>query len=494
MFDKIKQLSGHVLVYGFGNVGNRVVGFLLIPVYSRYLAPEDYGVLALVAMLGQILYTLMNMGQSSALFRTYFRHDDPKDRETVVATSLWLILGLSCPIGLLALVLSKPLSSLLTGSPVYTVWVVLAIAGVTFKVLLRLPMAVLRAREQSRRYAGISVAQTVVGLVLAIVFVVGLHLGGRGVLLSQLVAELAVCAYVLPATLRGVSFRFSRRDAHDLLTYGLALVPAALLSFLIHLSDRYFLKYYVSVSAVGIYALGYRFGEILYFVILAFELAYPPFLFGHLKNPEARPLFARVCTYYLALMGLIWLCVSLLAEEIVTIMAAPAYHEAYRVIPWIAGAFLFQGIGAVWNVGMQVNRVVKYRLLMSASTAILCLSVNFLLIPRFGMMGAAASALTAFVYQFIIQVLIGHRLYPIPYEWGRVLRLSAVGVGIYAVGSLIGWGSIPIALLGKGVLLLSAPLFLYATGFFEAGEVTGVKALVADFRRGRAVVRPVEGA
>ena len=68
---------------------------------------------------------------------------------------------------------------------------------------------------------------------------------------------------------------FSRRDASDLLSYGLALVPAALLSFLIHLSDRYFLKYFVSVSAVGIYALGYRFGEILYFAILAFELAYP---------------------------------------------------------------------------------------------------------------------------------------------------------------------------------------------------------------------------
>ena len=63
MFDKIRRLTGHVLVYGFGNIGNRVVGFLLIPVYSRYLTPEDYGVLALVAMLGQILYTIMNMGQ-----------------------------------------------------------------------------------------------------------------------------------------------------------------------------------------------------------------------------------------------------------------------------------------------------------------------------------------------------------------------------------------------------------------------------------------------
>ena len=109
MFDKIKQLIGHVLIYGFGNIGNRIVGFLLIPVYSRYLTPADYGVLALVGMFDQILYAVMNMGQSSALFRTYFAHDDAKGHETVVTTSLWLIVCLSMPIGLLGLVLSKRL-------------------------------------------------------------------------------------------------------------------------------------------------------------------------------------------------------------------------------------------------------------------------------------------------------------------------------------------------------------------------------------------------
>ena len=90
----------------------------------------------------------------------------------------------------------------------------------------------MRAREQSRSYAVSSVVQTIVGLALAIIFVVGLHLGGRGVLLSQLVAELALCVFLFPATLRGMRLLvFSRRDASDLLTYGLALVPAALLSF-----------------------------------------------------------------------------------------------------------------------------------------------------------------------------------------------------------------------------------------------------------------------
>src|SRR5207248_6534638 len=121
------------------------------------------------------------------------------------------------------------------------------------------------------------------------------------------------------------------------------------------------------------------------------------------------------------------------------------------------------------------------------------LSINFLLIPTFGMMGAAAAALIAFVFQCTLQVVVGHRLYPIPYEWGRIARLTAVGVAIYFAGAAITWSSVPAALVGKGLLLLTGPLLLYAIGFFEPGEMARVKMLFADFRRGRAAARPVGG-
>jgi len=261
------------------------------------------------------------------------------------------------------------------------------------------------------------------------------------------------------------------------------LMPGALLSFVIHLAGRYFLKIFVSVGAVGIYALGYRIGEILYIVLLAFELAYPQFVYGHLKNPDAKTIYARVCTYYLAGMGFIWLVVSLFAEETVKIMAHSSYHEAYRVVPYIAGAFLFQGLGTVWNISMFVHRIVKYRLMTSMLTATVSLGLNFLLIPRYGMMGAAGAALGSFMFQFAIQARIGYHLYPVPHEWGRILRLVGVGAGVYAVGSLIHWGSIPTALAGKGLLILAAPALLFATGFFEEGETKRLKSLVASFRR-----------
>jgi O-antigen/teichoic acid export membrane protein len=326
--------------------------------------------------------------------------------------------------------------------------------------------------------------------VLAIIFVVGLHLGGRGVLLSQLLAELILCMYLLPAMLRGLTLRVSRPDARDLLGYGLALVPAGLLSFLLHLSDRYFLKQFVSLHAVGIYALGYRFGEILSFAMSAFELAWPQFLFGHRESPEAPTLYARVCTYFLAIMGFLWLAVSLLAKELVSVMAHPSFHEAYRVVPWIAGAFLFQGLAYVANVGMQLHRVVKYRLLISGITTALNLGLNFLLIPRYGMMGAAASALASFSFQFVLQILAGSRLYRVPYEYARIGRLVLVGLTLYGMGSLIAWGSLWTALTGKTLLLICSPLLLYASGFFQPGEVDRFRASLGSLRAWRSALLP----
>ena len=484
MFDKIKTLVSHVIVYGLGNSGSRLLGFLLIPLYTRYLTPADYGILALVNVFSQVLFIVMSMGQGTSVFRTYFTHDDPERRNAVITTSLSLILGLSFPVGLVAIALANPLASLLVGTPGYASWVALGVAGMAFKTLLRLPFAVLRAREESRRYALSSSAQTLVSLGLTLMFVAGLHLGGRGVLLSQLLAELVICVYLLPVTLRGLRPKFSRDDAVDLLGYGLYQIPTALLSSLLQMSDRFFLRHFATLEAVGLYALGFRLGEVLSYAMWAFTLAWQPFIFANRKHQEAPTLFARVTTYYVALMAFLWLALSLLAEEVVRIMARPAYHEAYRVVPWVAGAFFFQSIAYVTSVGIDLYRKVQYRPVIIGVAAGANLGLNAILVPPYGMMGAAVAATVSFGLWFLLQALVSSRLYPVPYEYGRLARLAVIGGGLYLAGTVIPWGPLWAAVTGKALLLLAAPLLLYASGFFEAGELARARGLITVLRRG----------
>jgi O-antigen/teichoic acid export membrane protein len=483
MYKKLRTLIAHTLVYGLGSSGTRAIGFFLIPLYTRYLTPADYGVLALVSMFDQILFIVMNMGQSSALFRTYFSHDDPTARQTVLTTSLWLILIATLPVGLLAMVLSQPLSVLLTGSSMYTYWVAIGVGGVAMKTIGRLPFAVLRAKEASRQYSWFSCARTGIGIVLAIVFVAGLRQGGRGVLMSQLVAELAMCVVLIPLTLKGLPLKYSRRDAGDLLGYGIYLMPSGLLNFILNLGDRYFLKHFGSLSSVGLYALGYRFAEIMRFVMQAFQLAWPQFLFANKKSADAPALYARVFTYTLAVMGLIWLVLAMFAKDIVSVMAAPAFREGYRVVPLIAGAFLFDALAVVGNVGMPMHKKVKFRPLILAIVAGLDIALNLALVPTWGAIGAATAIFVTFGLKCFLEMLVGYRLYPVPYEYGRVLRLSAVGAATYWVGTSIAWGSLAMSIGGKLFILLCAPVALYATSFFEPQELRGLRVSLSSVRR-----------
>jgi len=493
MYGKLKTLIRHTVVYGLGASGTRAIGFFLIPVYTRYLTPADYGVLALVAVLDQALFIIMNMGQSTALFRTYFNHDSAEDRQTVLTTSLWLIALTALPVGLLALAFSEPLALLLTGSGGYTAWVMIGIGAVMFKTLGRLPFAVLRAKEQSQRYAWFSSARTGVGMALAIIFVVGLHLGGRGVLLSQLFAELALCAILCPLTLKGLKLKFSRRDAGDLLGYGVYLLPSGLLMFVLHLGDRYFLKHYGSLAAVGLYALGYRFAEILSFVMAAFQLAWPQFLFSNRKSPDAPALYARVFTYVVAVTGFLWLGLALFAEDIVHVMAAPAFQEAYRVVPWIAGAFFFDALAVAGNIGMPMHRKVKYRPLILTLVVAVNLGLNFTLVPRWGASGAAITVCVSSGVKLFLELIVGYRFYPVPYEYARVFRLAAVGAAAYWIGSSIAWGSLGMSVGGKLFLLLCAPLVLYATSFFVADELHRLRLSLSNVRRWSTALRAAGG-
>src|SRR5262249_13531260 len=146
-------------------------------------------------------------------------------------------------------------------------------------------------------------------------------------------------------------WRFSRKTAWDLLSFGLPLVPAGMAGFMLNLSDRYFLKLYASLHDVGLYSLGYRLGEIFWEVVWAIQLAYPQFVLSNEKSPQAAYLYARVFTYYFAGLGFVVLTLSVYAHEIVRVMAAPQYREAYQVVALIALAQLFRGFVLIGPVG-----------------------------------------------------------------------------------------------------------------------------------------------
>ena len=212
---------------------------------------------------------------------------------------------------------------------------------------------------------------------------------------------------------------FHWQDIKEQLLFGLPFVPVGAASFILDLTDRWFLKHYYSTSEVGIYSLGYRFAEILTFVVTAFQLSWPQFLFKNRKEDNAPQLYADMTTYYAALMLFLWLGLAVFAPELLRIMATPKFYPAASLIPVVSFALVFDGMGFMFNIGALFSKKTLLRTASVTVAAVVNIWLNFLLIPPYGMMGAAWSTFVGFLVQ------MSTTLYPVAARLPRALPLRS---------------------------------------------------------------------
>jgi O-antigen/teichoic acid export membrane protein len=471
MLSKFRTLLGHTLIYGLGNYGIKVVGFLLIPLYTRFLDPTDYGVMALVSMYTQAMFIMMNLGQSVSLFRFYYDHDEEEGRQRVVAAALWIVLLFAVPLSALPFLFPGLLARWLLAdeSLWYLMWI--ATATVLAKVLLRMPFSIMRAKEQSKRYAAWSLARNALATLLAVLLVAGFHLKATGVILSQFLGEVVMCLLLTGMTFRMLRVGFHWKDIREQLVFGLPLVPAGIAAFVLDLTNRWFLKHYYSVAEVGIFSLGYRFAEILTFVVTAFQLSWPQFLFSHRKEPSAPEVYAQMTNYYLASILFLWLGLSTFAPELIKIMATPQYFAAAVLIPIICFAMALDGMAFMFNIGQLFAKKTIYRSVTVCTAAVVNLVLNFVLIPRYGMMGAAWATFAGFGVQACVTLVLSQWLYPVPYHFGRLGLATGTALGIYFVSVFSPFDSLVAQLLCKAALISLYPVILVGLGYFDRADI-----------------------
>ena len=481
MIDKFRTLLGNTLIYGLGNYGVKLIGFLLIPLYTRYLSPSDYGVIALVAMYSQVMFVLMNLGQGFSLFRFYYDKDSDEARERVVAAAMWIVLLFALPLASIPLLFSGPLAATILGDSKLWYLMLIGTATVLCKVLLRMPFSLMRAGDQAHRYASWSVLRNGLTTFLALALVAGIHMGATGVVLSQFLADFTMCVLLTGVTFRMLRAGFHWDDIKKQLIFGLPLIPAGAAAFALDLLDRWFLKHYASVGEVGIYSLGYRFGEILSFVVTAFQLSWPQFVFAHRKQDDAPELFAQMTTYYTALLFFMWLGLSLAAPELLRVMATPAYFAAASVVPVVGFALALDGLTFTFNIGVLLSKKSYLRMAAVVAAAIVNLALNVLLIPRWGMMGAAWATLFGFLVQVCVALTLSLREYYVPYHWTRLLSAIGLAIGIYLASIELTMSNVILSIVVKTLLLGIYPLTLLALGFFQREDL--MRGL--DWIRGR---------
>jgi len=478
MFRQLLRLSKQSITYGLGVAVSQAVAFFLLPVYTRYLTPADYGGLEIFQTTLSILLIIFVMGLTTALFRSYFNYDDEEKRKTVVGTAFIFLTGTSFLFLLILVALAGDFSALFFGSVEYTFYFRVIFLTLFFDVGIVIAFSVFRAREESKKYAIFAVIRFLATAGLNILFVVFLHKGVLGILLGGLIAALLLYSVLLRSIIKNAKLGFSTTELKEMLSFGLPLVPAGLAAWIMTMADRYFLQFLSTSQELGLYSLGYKFGMIIQVLIVGpFNLAWAPFLLSIAKEKEARQVYSSVLTYFALVAIAVALVLSVLSKELLIVATTPPFYAAYRVVPLIAVSYVLYGCYFVFNPGTLIAKKTKYVAVIVGAGAIVNLGLDYLLIPGYGMMGAAVATVVSYLLLPIGMFFLSGRYYPVNYEWGRVARIFVAAGLVYAGTLFIRNDSALIAGLLKAVSLLGFPLLLFAFRFFKPEEIQKTKEI-----------------
>ena len=494
MRQKLRQLSTNLAIYGLGDVAIQVVNFLLLSVYVRYLSPTDYGVLALLGSVEAVTKLFFRWGVDGAFMRFWYDWEDHPTRQRLASTIFLFLLGVNGVLLLVSLVTAPMLAAWLLGDRAYALALQLVLLN-TFAIgFTFIPLHVLRMENRAREFSAISFARSAATLVLRIALVVGAGFGIMGVVW----ADIAVTAVLMVVMVRWFAplLRpvFSRPMLKDVLAFGLPRVPHGLALQVMSVGDRLIMTTLKTpLDAIGTYSIGVSFGLIPKLALSAFEYAWAPFYYATAREAGAQRVFSAVTTYGVAILALFTVGLSAIARDLLDLVTHGQYVSAEPVVIWTAVGVFFYGVYLLTSIGLNITKNTQYYPVSTAIGALVNIGGNLLLIPRYGIIGAAWANGATYAIQAAIAFTLAQRVYPITYETGRLSRtLIAAGVAYVAAAMLPAMP--PLAgLLARGttVVVVMAAL-LWSTRFFKAEELRALNALRLRRRQQPPVTTPPE--
>ncbi|HET6465837.1 MAG TPA: oligosaccharide flippase family protein [Nitrospiria bacterium] len=464
-----RDITRQTVIYGAGAGLNGAVGFILIPIVTRYLLPNEYGTYALLEIALQFLVTVYGLGFNVSLLKGYSEADDSVSKINLINNVLIFLATTSFIFSGVIIALAGPISNgLFAGVPEHLIVYIGLI--VFFESIWALFLAIYRAEQKAVRYLAASLLQVGLGLMATVVFVVGMNEKAEGILRGRLVGDVLVCGVLLWGHRNRFTFDHSWPRIRRLLAYGLPYLPAGLAIIWINLSGRYFLNLFSSLGEVGVYAIAQKLsGFVNLLLIQPFGTAWLPIMFELGKRNNAPLIYARVATYYLFCAAFSFLILTLFLPEIFLIFTTKGYQSGTKVYPILVLALLVYGLFYVLSIGIFLksrNWVMPY---IYGAGIIVNLLSNTILVRLYGAWGAALSMLLTFIVVSGCQGLIAQRYYPIPFEFNRLGKILLVGVILFMTGRFFMSEGVPHLVLRTGLIALF-PVALYGLGFFTDEE------------------------
>ncbi len=473
---ELRRLGRHSAIYGLGGLVSRILATLLLPLYTHYLPPRAYGRVEIVTATTAVAAIALQMGISSAFFRFYFDEKEEARKLTVIRTSFWFTMGMST-LGLgLGVLFAGPIGHWL-GLGHDPNLVRAGAVGLWAQTNYQQLTALFRVEERSVQYAIASVCNVLITVAAMVVFVAVFHWGAIGLVVGNFTGTLVTYVALVVCRTEQLGLEFDRALLRKMQVFGMPLVPSALALWTINWVDREFVVWYKGLPEAGVYSAAVKIASVITFVMVAFRTAWPAFAYSIEDDREARRTYAFVLTYLLTFASWLALALGALAPWWTRLLTSPHYIRAEKGVALLAFAGAVYAGYTVLAIGSGRARKTQLNWVVTGFGAAVNVGLNFWLIPRWGMVGASISTAAAYLVLFVGMMLYAQRVYPVPYQWRRIVTCVGVGVGLTVAARAT---HLPLA--PSFLLVLAYPLALALLGFYLPAERKRLLRLVPNLR------------
>jgi O-antigen/teichoic acid export membrane protein len=484
MLKKILRLGKETAIYGLSTIVGRMLNFLIVPFYANFLLPAENGIISNIYAYIAFAFILFSYGMEPAYMRFVSSLELGNKKQNFSVPFMSLLLT-SVFFALAIHFNSSSLASLLGMDPSHYQFIQYAGWILCFDALTIIPFASLRMEQKAKRFALLKLFNITCNLLLNLLLILGLRMHAEGVLLANLMASGLTFLAMVGMILRQLTFKFPASLFKELLKFGIPYIPAGLAGIAIQVIDRPIVKALTNDATLGIYQLNYRLGIFMMLIVGMFDYAWRPFFLNHAKDPDAKPLFAKVFTYFILGAMTIFLTVSFFIEDIIRMkffgrqFFPPVYWQGVEIVPWVLLAYVFTGAYVVFVVGIYLEKKTKYLPLVTGAGALLNVGANFVLIPMIGILGAALSTLLSYIVMAVGIYFASQRFYRVEYEWEKVIKIAGSAMVLFTVFLL--FHPEPLSFIGSVVKIVLIGVFgvtLLITKVIDSKEIAEVKRIV----------------
>jgi len=482
----LKAVLRDSLVYGLAALLSKGLSILLLPLYTRVLSPGDYGAYDLLITLGVLANLTIALEIVQGLCRFWADASEPGARKRLASTSLWFsvfMYGLFLFTGLLA---APQLNDLVLGDASYLDAFRIGTGFIAVNGIYYLLLNQFRWELRSKAYALASVTYALFTLLFALVFCLWLGLALVGVMLAQLLAALLASLLCLWLLRHSFGWEFDLGQLRAMLHFSAPLVPAGLAVFISLYINRFALNHFGGLEDVGHFGLASRLAGIASLLIMGIQAALTPLIYQHYREPETPGQIARLFSWFMAVALVVCLFLSLFAREILQLFSTPDFMVGAALVGVLAPSLLLSQL-YIFAPGIAIAKKTHWQLGVTVSSAVVSVVANWMLVPIWGIWGAAIATLLSSLAFFLCWLYLSQLLYRIPYVWRSLLPASLVFLCLALFGALIDGLVLQLALklLLKVLLMLSLIGSVVAFGLLSLSDLRNSYARFLVLIKGR---------